>query len=261
MRCRLDGIGVAKSLLAVWAFSLLGGQSCPVNSNTSDPSGDNLSTELDIGGATGSEWSVQYDDELTVSVRQGTRLLSRKSDGRRLVNFGLEFIDILNFCLRPDVLCPQHLLPSVTRVAQSTSGDGRLSIRANRRGPYANAPATPLLLGQLEGQQLNVPLAGGIMPCEIVRGSALLATAETTDDASLSISVLDAGSETDAGGDAAVFDAGAEGGIATGRSEQLHGRITIIYGGDCVTLGGTGAITSDATIEISVGFSASRREP
>ena len=144
-------------------------------------------------------------------------------------------VDRRSFCWRVDAVCPEQVLSAQTTVVQSGS---QVLVAFNRKGPLSSLDQQGLS-GAVAGSQLSVPL--GMVPrpgdpCTLGQGSAIHATAAT------------AGS------------AGADGGAAARSvAEALQGEITLIYAGQCFTLGGSGALYDDDRVELSMRFSATRR--
>lgn len=226
---------------------LLGADGCPLDG---EPSKVAQTDPLELGGDQGSLWNVQYANTLGVRLLIDTQSAFANSDLRRPVLLLGQSIDVGDFCWRNDTICPQQLLPAQTQLAQPQRG---LALMVpTRRGPLALVTA---VRGVLDGKELGFAFDGGpdTSACVLQKGSVLLATlsAETASPSSTDGGVSDGGS--------ASLDTGTKDGSFRGAG-RLDGKITLVYRGDCFTLGGSAVLTSDARVELSARFVATRSQ-
>jgi hypothetical protein len=232
-------LGRRLALIAVLAN--LGADGCPLS-----PSSDTVENSggLDVGGPSGAMWQMTFDPRLLLTLRQGERATSAQTDERRspLVVDG-QTIDLSSFCWRADVVCPQQVFPEQTIVLQPRPADpSQVVMGFNRRGPLAAFGQAVGLSGRLEGRELTAALhteqPGD--PCALQSGSALIATVFVDADDE------PASDGTDAPGNGA-------------RANEIGGRVTLIYSGACLAIGGSAAIDPGARVELGAELVARRR--
>ena len=220
----------SRLLLAILAFSMLLGISCPMNNGdiaATTPANSFQPSVIDVGGDQGAGWQVSTAQAVMVTLRKAAGGGIKVTDGKAPLRIGGDTIDLAGFCWRADAICPQHLLSSETLVRQSAAA---VLFSFNRRGSLAAYPQGAVLAGALDGPDINLPLTFGQGACATIKGSTLLATAYVDDS-----------------------DQGAL------RATLLKGKITLIYSGNCLTYGGSANLDGAAIVELVVEFSAKRK--
>jgi len=223
----------ARVVLTICALPVfLAVDDCPVTMNpASEQTPSSSSGAVDVGGSSGALWQVLFEEEVLVTVKQGQDAASKKvkiSSGSVELLGGT--VDVASFCWRTDVACPQQVLPTTAMGSQLASSNTSVLISYKRRGPLYELNQQGLA-GVLQGKELPVPLTVGAAQsgiCGLQTGSAVLGTAYATSGSGA-------------------------------RADTLQGRSTVVYTGSCFNLGGSGALESDARIELSVGFAAKRQ--
>lgn len=209
---------------------LMGADGCPLTTDPPSAGGSSGSVPgIDIGGSSGALWALTYGSDLRVTLRTGTQSASASvvpATSSVATVLG-RTIDLSSFCWRTDVVCPHQVLTNQTMVVQSTSTN-QLVVGFNRKGPLA-ALSDPGLLGTLQGSDLTVPLGmqPGADPCTLAVGSAVSATVSVP--------------------------------AGESRADAMDGLVTLRYSGECVTLGGNGALYDTDQIELTVRFAGTRQ--
>jgi hypothetical protein len=223
---------LSRAALVALAMMLIGADGCPFkvgdSSGTTGTTGT-TGTAIDVGGASGAIWDLSFASEILVTLRSGTQAASKTATTTAPVQLLGSTLSLADFCWRTDVVCPQQVLPAQTMLIQPSSAQGSLVAGFNRRGPLEALAKVTGLVGQVDGKELTVPLNVGAAAegwCGLGASSRVLASASAS-----------SGSAADA----------------------LQGRVTVVYSGSCVNLGGTGAIDPTATLELSVSFTGKRR--
>ena len=210
---------------------LMGADGCPLTTNPPAAGGSTTTPQgiVDIGGPSGALWALTYASDLRVTLRSGTQSASTSVDAATssVASVLGRTIDLSSFCWRVDVVCPHQVLTTQTMVVQSTSTN-QFVVGFNRKGPLA-ALSDPGLLGTLQGSDLTVPLGmqPGADPCILEVGSAVSATASVP------------------AGDS--------------RADTMEGLVTLRYSGECVTLGGNGALYDTDLVELTMRFTGTRQ--
>lgn len=213
---------------------------------------------VDVGETTGSTWTISVRSSMTVTIRNDTDVLSQTiNDTRSLVSLGGRVINAGDFCWRVDVACPQQIFSEQIQLAQSATE--LLLVGFDNQGPFSSLPTGTGLRGQINGNEIQFELPSGLGtdPCTIQANSAIIATAyadEPTEESTVDAATEDAAtkqSETDAGS--------VDSATQTAFSQTIQGRITIVYSGNCVILGGTGEVDPEDTVELSATFTATRQ--
>ena len=231
-------LGIALSAFAM----LLGADSCPLRlgDGTTSPSASS-GTALDLGGTQGATWTVTSERLLTATLRSAGRVAAKTTElSPGVVTLLGQTIDVGSLCWRNDVVCPQQVLPAALPLVQPEGSSARPVLGFNRRGPLARWPAGTGLAALLDGRELSAQLASGSAaegPCALGPASMILATAEDGDPSA-----------------SVTGDAGAQ----ARRTTRLRGRITVAYDGGCVSYGGSGLVEAGSSLELSVGFTATR---
>jgi len=220
--------------LGLLALCLLtGAGECPLTTDPSQSGGDGTGgPAVDIGGSSGAVWELTYASQVRVTLRSKTQTASTTAqpgtDGA--VSLLGRTIDLTTLCWRTDVVCPDQVLTTHTSLVQSSSD--RFLVGFNRKGPLA-ALTQQGLVGTLQGAALSVPMgmnASKADPCTLVVGSVINATATVASDSD----------------------------PQAPRAEEMSGLVTLRYSGQCVALGGSGALYDDDQLELALQFSGSR---
>lgn len=224
--CKAPGSLVA--LLAL--LFLMGADGCPLTTNPPAAGGSSGTVPgIDIGGSSGALWELTYASDMRVTLRSGTQSASTSvvPATNSVASVLGRTIDLSSFCWRVDVVCPHQVLTTQTVVVQSTTTD-QFVVGFNRKGPLT-AVADAGLLGTLQGSDLTVPLGmqAGADPCTLAAGSAVSASAS----------------------------------VPTGETlaDAMEGLVTLRYSGECVTLGGNGALYTTDQVELTVRFTGTRQ--
>jgi len=226
----------SKLALIALALVVLQGSDCPIQVGTgtggggSGSSGSTGGPAVDIGGNTGALWQVSTDNNLLVTLRtaDGHAASAQIPVGRGDVTLLGRTILIADFCWRPEIACPQHVLSEATGIRQPQDG-GQVLITFNARGPLAQLKGNALA-GTLRGKDLMVPLAVDAAAqgaCGLLSTSAIGGTAFSDD--------------------------------TTAQASALSGRVAVTYAGGCLALGGNAAIDPEDVVQISANFTATRQ--
>jgi hypothetical protein len=216
--------------LALALLLLLGADECPISTQSGGAPGASGEAALDVGGASGAAWDLTFEAQAQVTVQTRTGQETKSVTlGSGQVLFAADVIDLDSFCWRADTLCPDRVLPSPTLLVQSASYPGKVVVGFTRQGPLASLRQEAGILGQLQGQELQVPLAVGNAAegiCGLQEGSGIQGMFYLNDQL---------------------------------RADTLLGRVVVRYSGACFTSGGGGTLENDALVEVSMPFRAKRR--
>jgi hypothetical protein len=224
---------LSRVLLVLLALTMLiGADGCPFSTNDSTTGTTGTTgTAMDVGGTQGAIWNLSFASEILVTLRSGTKIASKSATTTAPVQLLGSTLSLADFCWRTDVVCPQQVLPAQTMLIQPSSTPGALVAGFNRRGPLEALVKEAGLVGQVDGKELTVPLnVGGAAAgwCGLAASSKVLASASASSGS---------GSQADA----------------------LQGRVTVVYSGSCVDIGGTGAIDPTATVDLGASFTGKRQ--
>lgn len=247
---------VALAILGLALLSSAG--TCPVQVGDESGGTGAVPGGLDLGGQAGTSWLVTTGAAARVSLRAGSESESVETPiARQTVELLDRSIALGDFCWRSDVVCPHQLLPNELIIAQGAAT--QLLLSHSGKGPLAGSVSRPLV-GQLNGSELTVTLsitseAAPAEPCTALAGSAL--NARFTSQAELEHDEAQGTTSEEPPAEERAEEP--DSAPVPGRPLVLEGRITIVYAGSCLTLGGSGILEPTDRVEISVPFRADRR--
>jgi|GEM_PF-5588160 hypothetical protein len=231
------------------ACLLAGNTGCPLDFGQEKAEEDPITEDVvDMGGSEGSTWRIAYDERIDVTLKAGDQSQTAAIsplDGPVQMNGAI--VDLGSLCWRPDMLCPQQVLPTETMILQV----GRqLLVGFNRRGPLAALAQQAGLAASLDGREVTAPL--NIAPadqgiCGLGAASMLLATVgEAAEEDPEASTDPDETAEEETEGD------------PPSTADFMKGRINLAYTANCLILNGAAAMDPTVEVELSVGFTAKR---
>lgn len=220
------------------------GGGCPMrfgagsNPSTGSPQTNSNTQTLDLGGESGAAWTIEYEDFHRLVLHSADQIASTETtlNGQTVTLHGQPFL-YLDFCARADTICPHQVLLDQTAIVQPANEANVAYVASETRGPMRLITIDGWLKGRLNDRTFTIPLDGAAPsldnPCLLGRESSIIATA-------------------------LVESNSAPSSMSSKRVETLQGRITLVYSGSCIMLGGSGVALPEETLKFSVGFTATR---
>lgn len=212
-------------LMVISIFCLQASDGCPIQVGATEEIPATSDEGYDIGGASGAVWTLTYQPTIEVTLQdeaQNVETTSIEIGGPAFYLLG-HYISVTDFCLRSDVICPQHLLPNEWTLQQPTETNSVLA-SFNARGPLAQLGINALS-GILDGKEITIPLGVQNGQCGLDNASAVRAEVELNDEE-----------------------------IA----DQMSGRINLVYNGFCFTIGGSANLSTQTYVQLKINFEATR---
>ena len=247
-------------LIFILAALVLTAGECPIVPGLGGGGGgteeEHSDVQLDLGGVDGSQWLFDFDDDMSVVVRDGQSIQAATATQLGgTVTVGGAVINVSQFCVRPDILCPQQLLALQTTFTQPAAEDlTQVAFDLTREGPLQFLP-TPSILTRLRGNRLELDLttdASSAISCNLQPGSAAI----------LIFDIKPAGQSADGG--LGAGETSPDGGPPEALGDpfvpqRLEGRVATVYSGQCLIVGGSASVPVTSQVEFSVAFTGTRQ--
>lgn len=188
---------------------------------------------INVGGVEGARWTVAYDDQVTVKIKNAAGVVTTKTFSWAAGGiFDMEGVqvDLRGLCEREDVACPNEVFPHEVVMTQPGTEQHLLYVTFSPEGPLGDLSQTTLVGNVDSEQDFSIALgikAAALGTCGLLGVSYATGHILTEEEVN--------------GGDPTL-------------GFQMQGEIVTAYSGGCVI----GNAAGGGTVELRVPFDAQR---